>query len=177
METFLILFSGLAGTGKTTLAQLLSQKLQIPMVSFDYFLDYGLPRHLWDVEEITEDDLWHILFNFVELQLSLGLSIIMDAVFMGSGRDTASDIAKKHRARFRAIHTFCSDENIWRDRVTKRIQSALPNDTPATWEAIMSEQDNYKPWRQGEALFVDAVRSTDENFRDILQYVQGQYKA
>lgn len=82
------------------------------MVSFDYLLDFGLPRHLWTVEEFTEGDLWHILFNFAELQLSLGLSVIMDAVFMGSGRDTASDIATKHQARFRAIHTFCSDEDI-----------------------------------------------------------------
>lgn len=177
METTLILFSGLAGTGKTTLAHLLSKQLNIPMVSFDYLLDFGLPRQLWTAEEFTEDDLWHILFNFAELQLSLGLSVIMDAVFMGSGRDTASDLARKHQARFRAIHTFCSDENIWRDRVTKRIQTALPNETPATWEAIISERDNYKPWQPEDALFVDAVRSIDENFKDILQYIQGQYKA
>jgi predicted kinase len=141
------------------------------MVSFDHLLDFGLPRHLWTVDEITEDDLWHILFNFAELQLSLGVSVIMDAVFMGEGRDTARNLAKKYRARFRAIHTFCSDENVWRSRIVERMKSALPNETPATWEGIVSERNRYKLWQPSDALFVDAVQRVDENLDKVWQYL------
>ena len=91
---------------------------------------------------------------------------------MGSGRDAAGELVKRYHARFRPIHTFCSDESIWRDRVEKRIQNALPNETPATWEGILSERNNYRLWQPEDALFVDACRSIDENLDKVLQYIQ-----
>ena len=171
MEPTFIIFSGLAGTGKTTLSRLVARRLQIPIVSFDHFVDDSWPRRLLDVEVLTDDELWHILISTVELQLSVGVSVIMDAIFWGAGREQAKQIAKKHGARFRAIHTYCSDETIWRSRVLERYASASPEETPAKWEDIVTSQQNFRPWKPEEALFVDAVDDMHENLEKAVAYL------
>lgn len=56
MQTTLIIFSGLAGTGKTTLARLVCQRLQLPLVSFDHFVDDSWPPRLLNVEVLTDEE-------------------------------------------------------------------------------------------------------------------------
>ncbi len=171
MDTTLIIFSGMAGTGKTMMARLLCQRLHIPLVSFDHFVDYSWPRRLLNVEVLTDEEFWYILFSTADLQLSLGLSVVMDAVFAGEGRNIARDLAARHQAKFRAIHTFCSNEGIWRDRVVGRAETASPNETPAKWEGILAERNRFQVWSPESALFVDAVQSVEENLGRVLAYL------
>jgi hypothetical protein len=95
--------------------------------------------------------------NLVEAQLKLGISVIVDSVFMGSDRSQALEIAKKHNAAFRPIHTFVSDEKIWEQRVRQRVLD-FPEDEPATWERIQIQRRDFLPWKPNSALFVDAIR-------------------
>jgi len=174
MDTTLIIFSGLAGTGKTTLARLLCHKLRIPLVSFDYFVDYSWPRRLLNVEVLTDDELLHILFSTADLHLSLGLNVVMDMIFSENTRNLARNLAHKHKVRFRAIHTFCSDEIIWHERVIGRAKIALSNETPATWEGILSDRNMFQAWNPEEALFVDAINSIEFNLSRILEYIDAR---
>lgn len=173
MQPALIIFSGMAGTGKTTLARLLCQRLQLPLVSFDHFVDYSWPRRLLEVEVLSDDEFTHILFSTAELQLSLGVSVVMDAIFGSQWRGLARELAARRQARLCAIHTFCSDEATWRQRVIGRAETALANETPAEWESVLASRSRFQPWEPGSALFVDAVQPVEENLARVLVYVQG----
>ena len=173
MNTTLILFSGLPGTGKSTLANAIVRELKIPVISFDYFIDDALPRHVMtDPNNWTNQDVFEMMNKLAEQQLSLGVSVIMDAVYFSKeSRDSVRALAKKHNARFYVIHTLCSDKNIWREGVVTRAENSSPNETPAQWDSIMAEMNEFQPWDQNEALFVDSIQPVDVNLEKIRNYL------
>ncbi len=93
MQTKLIIFSGLPGTGKSTLASRLARELQMPLLCIDDVVgevpaEAGI--EFWD-SKVT------ILFRLAEVQLDLGLSVIVDSVFMNMDRHHAQELARKYR--------------------------------------------------------------------------------
>ena len=175
MKTTLILFSGLAGTGKSTLANVVARELKMPIISFDYFIDYALPRHmLIDPGKWTNQDVFDMMNQLAEQQLGLGVSVVLDAVYFSqASRDLVRHVAEKSKTRFCAIHTFCSDKEIWRRRVMARADNTSPDETPAKWETIIAELDEFDPWNEDDALFVDAICPIDENKQRVIRYLDG----
>lgn len=72
-----------------------------------------------------------ILLHQVEKQITEGTSVIIDSVFMDEDRSVARRITRKHAINCFAIHTYCSDQDLWRACVEKRVRD-FPNDEPAT---------------------------------------------
>ena len=173
MQTTLILFSGLAGTGKSTLAHGVAHELQIPVISFDYFIDYALPRHMMtNPGNWTNQDVFEMMNKLAEQQLSLGVSVILDAVYFSKeSRDVVHAVAEKCNAHYRVIHTVCSDEDVWRERVIKRVDNASAEETPAQWETILAELGAYDPWDESEAVFVDAIHPVAVNLQKVKNYL------
>jgi len=173
MQTTLILFSGLAGTGKSTLANAIARELKTPVISFDYFIDFALPRHvLTDHGNWTNQDVFEMMNKLAEQQLSLSVSVILDAVYFSqASRDAVRAMVERCNARFRVIHTFCSDKDLWQKRVVTRVANASSDETPVQWETIMVELDQFHRWRDEEALFVDSMHSIDENIHKVVEYL------
>jgi predicted kinase len=65
-----------------------------------------------------------ILLNRVGKQLAEGTSVIVDSVFMDEDRSAFQRLARKLAIDFFAIHTYCSDQDLWRARVEKRVRDA-----------------------------------------------------
>ncbi|MDP9379366.1 MAG: ATP-binding protein [Chloroflexota bacterium] len=106
-------------------------------------------------------------------QLSLGVSVVLDAVFPLSGFRTAvRGLASEHSARLSVIHCHCSDEAIWKARMEPRPRY-VPGWTPVGWEEVEWLRARYEPWDQGEALFVDAVEKPEKNLAVVLEYLRG----
>jgi predicted kinase len=172
MKKTLVIFSGLPGTGKTTLAQLLAQRLGIPLLRIDDIVS-SIPLHMSHHSDPFWEDMISILLNLVDCQLKQGFSVVVDSVFMGDDRYQAYELSARHAAVFRPIYTYLSDEGIWQERVRRRVEAAAPEirDLVATWDRIQQQSKGFHPWRLGSALVVDAVNSVETNFNEVLRYV------
>lgn len=169
MQRKLILFSGLPGTGKSTLAMRLARELQLPLLCIDDVIG--------DVPENAGIPFWDsrvdILLDVVRTQLEVGLSVIVDSVFMSMDRHHAQELARKYQARFLPVHIFISDENVWKERVSARYDKLNEKDV-ATWESIQHQRQRFREWELGTALFVDSLNSVDHNYETVLDFVMNE---
>ena len=162
----LVIFSGLPGTGKSTLANRLARELQYPLLCIDDVVG--------DVPENPTVEFWDakvaILLGLAERQLELSLSVIVDSVFMNTDRHHAQHIAQEYGAQFRPIYVFVSDVKVWEGRVTARSNEMKDKDV-ATWERIQYQRGHFRDWEPGTALFIDSLNPIEGNYADVLAFV------
>jgi predicted kinase len=168
LEPTLILFAGMPGGGKTTLARMISRRLHIPVFAKDRVQRVLRDHNLADA---SSGDGYYIILDMADEQLGLGLSCILDATFpLDHFRLVASETAIRHKARFAAIYCYCSDERVWRERMRDRVQY-VPGWKPVGWEDVLRMREYYQPWNDN-ALFVDSLRSPEENIPVVLDYIE-----
>lgn len=166
MQKKLIIFSGLPGTGKSTLASRLARERHMPLLCIDDVVgevpaDAGIP--FWDSKVA-------ILLRLVEVQLDLGLSVVVDSVFMNMDRHHAQELARKHEAVFYPIYVFVSDDEVWKQRVDERYKEMNDKDI-ARWDRIQHQRGRFRAWEPGTALFVDSLNPVDQNYETVLNFV------
>lgn len=169
MQAKLIIFSGLPGVGKSTLAGRLARELQLPLLCIDDVIgeipeNAGVP--FWDSRVA-------VLLDVVKTQLEVGISVIVESVFMNMDRHHAQELARRYQYRFLPIYMFVSDENIWKERVTARYDEMNDRDV-ATWERIQHQRQRFRQWEPDTALFIDSMNSIDRNYETILKFVMDE---
>lgn len=167
-EATLILFSGMPGSGKTTLARLVARRLGIPAFAKDRVQRVLRDHHLADA---STGDGYYIILDQADEQLSLGMSVILDATFpLDHFRTVASEIAARHNARFCAFYCTCSDDRVWSERMKRRVQY-VPNWQPVGWDDVLRMRDYYQPWNDN-ALTVDSMNPPDENYSMVVDHIR-----
>ncbi len=168
----LVLFSGLQGCGKTTLARRVAQSLDIPLFAKDRF--QSLLRQHGLAGRATADG-YHLMLDMADEQLGLGVSVMLDAVFPLPGyREKAAQIADKHAAQFRPIYCYCSDEVEWRKRLKRRSHLYVPHWSPVGWSEVERFREFFTSWPSDSALFVDAMDSLDDNLAKAVVWIQNR---
>ena len=169
----LIIFSGLPGTGKSTLAEAIGKELGIPVFAKDWLESTLLRSGL----KLTIEDKslgfagYELLTILAERQLSLGQSVILDSVAgTETIRNTWRQLARQYGADWRVIECICSDESLHRSRLKVRKRN-IPGWHELEWSDVEKVKQYYRPWND-ECLKLDMINLYKENLSKAKGYCQ-----
>ena len=167
----LIIFSGLPGTGKSTLAESVGKYLSIPVFAKDWLEATLLRCELLpsNANKPLGSAGYELLTTLAERQLRLGQSVILDSVAgTRSIRDAWENLSKRYQARWRVIECICSDEALHRSKLSKR-ERHIPGWHELEWSDVEKVRGYYLPWTQ-ERLVLDLVNPLEENRSRAIEY-------
>ena len=169
----LILFTGLPGTGKSTIAEAVGRKLGIPVFAKDWLEGTLLRSNVvaGDAMDRLGSAGYNLLTTLAERQLMLGQSAILDSVASTrSIRRTWMGLKQKYNAEWRVIECICSDSALHLERLNGR-QRGIPGWHELEWSEVERVRSYYVPW-EGDRLILDMVQPVDENIFTALKYCE-----
>jgi 2-phosphoglycerate kinase len=166
-EPSLVLVTGLPGTGKSTVAKAIAQRLDTAVLAHDWAMS-GL-RPFSEVQVVLDDMGlrghrtvgWSILNALARLQLRSGRSIVLDGVARAPEIDSCRSTAHSEAAWLIVIATYCSDLQLHRSRVEGR-QRLIPNWYELDWGHA---ERSIESWEQPDHvdLTLDAASNWEHN--------------
>ena len=166
----LVVFSGVPGTGKSTLADAVGRAAGTPTFSADWLLGALTPfggYHLPDLVEIAEELLTTLAFR----QLAAGQSAILDAPGEDAlTRERWRGLAASMGADLRVVVCVCSDPVLHRQRVEGRHRGIPGWHDAGDWQDVRQRLAAFPAW-PGESLVVDAVQPLDRNVEAVLEFL------
>jgi len=148
----LIIFSGLPGSGKSTIAGALAQRLGAFYLRID-----TIEQAIRDAERTAEEmgpAGYFVAYGLARENLKLGSTVITDSVNpIQLTRDAYHDIALSVGVPCLDVEVICSNPKLHRERVENRTADieglALPD-----WQAVITR--DYEPW-ESERLILDSA--------------------
>ncbi|MBB5190110.1 putative kinase [Silvimonas terrae] len=138
----LIVFGGLPGTGKTTLARLLAQELGATYVRIDT-LEQALVRAFPAGTQIGAAG-YTVAHAIAAENLAIGITVVVDAVnALEFVRQIWRDLAAEAHSPIFEVECICTDPAVHRQRVETRTADISGHAQP-TWQEV--EAREYEPW-------------------------------
>lgn len=150
----LVVFGGLPGTGKTTLATALALRQRASYVRVDA-IESALVTSGLVADQSAVGSAGYLVANRIALScLRAGLDVVVDAVNpVEVARQGWRELGKAVGADVLFVEVVCSDRERHRRQVEQR-ESDFPDWEVPDWQAVVSR--NYEGW-QGERLVIDNV--------------------
>jgi len=169
----MIIFSGLPGTGKSTLAEAIGKALGIPVFAKDWlegtFLRSGLKPTI--EEKPLGFAAYELLTVLAERQLVLGQSVILDSVAgTETIRSTWRQLSRQYSAEWRVVECLCSDEYLHRSQLKVRERN-IPGWHELEWYDVEKAKQYYRPW-DDECLKLDMTNLYSQNFSKAKAYCE-----
>lgn len=167
-----IAFTGLPGTGKSTLAEALARETGLPAFAGDWLLGALTPHGvLRGLDRPTFLAMYYdLLGTLIRRQLMLGQSAIVDCLVTDDIAERWNELAADHGGRLRVVECFCSDETEHRRRLEGR-RRGIPGWHEVGWDHVVRMRSEY-PQLTGSRLRVDAMASLDGNLELVRTYLR-----
>lgn len=172
----LIAMAGLPGAGKSTIAEVIGARLGSTIVSVDPIESAILHAGI-DADQPTGLAAYLVAETMAEQVLASGRTVIVDAVnAVEPARLQWRDLAQRSGVSVRVIEVICSDSELHRERLSKRVRN-LPHVTETSWHAVEQSLEDYQDWK-GECatiprITLDTVAPLGHNVDAALAFVRG----
>ncbi|CAM3911551.1 AAA family ATPase [Mucilaginibacter galii] len=166
----LILFRGRPATGKTTLSNLLSAEINVPIIRKDDIYDQVIQLSV--SHELRNKITFNIIYSILRSNIHNASTLIIDCPFQyDEDIKVLREWCKIHCVQLKTILVTCSDENIWAERFNERAKNPAPNQLITNFEAFRDRYQlmHIKP-DDGE-LLVDTIDPPAKNLPKILLFV------
>ena len=165
----LIIFGGLPGAGKTTVARELARQIGAVHIRIDSIeqaiLDSGM------VSSPLNDAGYRVGYAVAEDNLRVGRTVIADSVNpLAITRDAWIEVASRVQVRAIEIELVCSDTNEHRHRLETRI-TEFPEARPLTWHEVVSRE--YQAWDREHVVIDTSLLSVEQNVNILREAVLG----
>ncbi|MCX7521178.1 ATP-binding protein [Microbacterium sp. STN6] len=170
----LVAMAGLPGTGKSTIAEVLSARMGAGIVSVDPIESAILSAGI-DADQPTGLAAYLVAEAMAEQTLASGRSVIVDAVnAVEPARMQWRELAERAGVQLRVVEVVCSDAELHRQRLAKRVRN-LPHLHEASWRAVEQSVEGYEEWRGPSGTLprvtVDSALPLGENVEIALTFL------
>lgn len=170
MAGTMILVSGMCGTGKSTLARWLGERLALPVVNYD--------RLLRRVKELSPEaakggELAYQLFLF-ELEEHMGCSFIADYIFSTKQEDWLRELTEKHGCRTVNVHLDCEPATAYARYTRRNREDPAPTRPEVSFELFQEATRQNREFLWGGALIpVDTEDFERVSYEAVLEKING----
>lgn len=155
----LIIFGGLPGTGKTTIARELARQIGAVHVRIDS-IEEAIRASAMLTQPINDVG-YRVAYAVAEDNVRIGRTVIADSVNpLRLTRDAWLAVAHHARVTAIEIEITCSDAEEHRRRVETRAAD-IPGSTVPTWQEVVSRA--YHPWHRKHFTIDTAGRAVEES--------------
>jgi predicted kinase len=164
----LIVFGGLPGTGKSTIARRLAERLRATYIRIDSIEQALRSCGTLPAGVVTEG--YAVGYRMAEDNLRAGNTVIADSVNpLMLTRDAWVNTATSAAAPVVEVEVVCSDLAEHRRRVETRI-SDIPGLLLPAWDAVQSRV--YEPWNRARIMLDTAARTIDAEVAELCRVIQ-----
>lgn len=167
----LLIFGGLPGTGKSTIARLLAARLGAVWLRID-----SIEQALIRAKTVTMHDMgpagYLVAYSIAVDNLRLGNTVIADSVnFIAITRQAWREVATDIDAPFLEIEFTCSDQTQHRHRVENR-EADISGHILPDWQKVITRE--YDPWRSASFTLDTSLMTAEEAVEKILQHIESR---